>query len=98
MLDGKHLGSGAAVRRSEPGNSVYLDVGVWYNAGTRSIHMTAKGVHGFHTTVRSDTDSKRGHPNLFWKLAACLRQAGAPAPQEVKADAQRPQGQKPPAM
>ena len=84
MLNKRHFGWGIAMRTSEPGNSVYLDVGIWYDAERRNIHMTAKGVHGFHTTVRSNADSKRGHPNLFWKLAACLRRAGAPAPQDGK--------------
>ena len=82
---GKHLGD--TMRTSEPGNSVYLDVGIWYDKETKSIHMTAKGVHGFHTTVRQNADSKRGHPNLFSKLAACLREVGAPAPEEMVKDA-----------
>lgn len=68
------------MRKSEPGNSVYLDLGVWYDQEQGHIHLTAKGVHGFHTTVNNDQSSKRGHPNLFGKLAKCLRDAGAPAP------------------
>ena len=65
---------------SEPGNSVYLDIGVWYDRERGDIHITAKGVDGFHTTVKADPVSKRGHPNLFGKLARCLRDAGAPHP------------------
>jgi hypothetical protein len=68
------------VQASEPGNSVYLQIGVWYDQERGDIHVTARGVRGFHTTVRSDPKSKRGHPNLFDKLARCLRDAGAPHP------------------
>ncbi|MDD9991124.1 MAG: hypothetical protein OXP75_04955 [Rhodospirillales bacterium] len=69
------------MRKSKPGRSIYLEMGVWYDEATGSIHMTAKGVHGFHTTERRDPELKRGHPNLFDKLAKCLRDSGAPAPQ-----------------
>jgi hypothetical protein len=48
------------------------------------IHLTARNVKGFHTTVTSDPASKRGHPNLFNKLAKCLRDAGAPHPKIVE--------------
>lgn len=65
---------------SMPGNSVYLDVGVWYDATQDHIHLTAKGVPGFHTTVARDPSSKRGHPNLFDKLTGVLKDAGAPHP------------------
>ena len=68
------------MRKSKPGKSVYLDVGVWYDEEQGHIHITAKDVHGFHTTVNSNPSSKRGHPNLFDKLAQCLRESGAPAP------------------
>src|SRR3546814_12374142 len=68
------------MRSSKPGNSVYLDIGVWYDEQQGHIHMTARNVDGFHTTVSADPTSKRGHPNLFAKLAKCLRDAGAPAP------------------
>jgi hypothetical protein len=42
--------------------------------------MSAKGVPGFHTTVCNDRVRKRGHQNLFRKLAKVLRDAGAPHP------------------
>ena len=69
--------------------SIYFEVGVWYNEKTGSIHMTAKDFRhaGFHTTVRPDPKLKRGHPNLFMKLSRCLRDSGAPAPQEIAPDA-----------
>lgn len=68
------------MRTSRPGNSVYLDIGVWYDEEQGHIHLTAKNIEGFHTTISPDPHSKRGHPNLFEKLARCLRDAGAPAP------------------
>ena len=65
---------------SKPGNSVYVEIGVWWNPEQGNIHLTAKGVDGFHTTVNGNGNSKRGHPNLFLKLAKLLRDAGAPHP------------------
>ena len=68
------------MRTSKPGKSIYLDMGVWYDEGTGHIHLTAKNVKGFHATVTDDPISKRGNPNLFAKLARCLKEAGAPHP------------------
>ncbi|EYD74497.1 hypothetical protein Rumeso_03793 [Rubellimicrobium mesophilum DSM 19309] len=59
---------------------MYLDLGVWYDAEQDQIHLTARDVPGFHTTVGRNPASKRGHPNLFGKLARALRDAGAPHP------------------
>ena len=75
------------MRTSKPGKSVYLDVGIWYDEDQGHIHITAKNVKGFHTTVNADSASKRGHPNLFRKLAKCLKEAGAPAPDIEASDA-----------
>lgn len=67
---------------SKPGKSVYLEVGVWYEADTNQIHLTAKNVPGFHTTISGNPSSeRRWHPNLFNKLAKVLQEAGAPAPE-----------------
>ncbi len=85
MLSGKQ--SEGHMRTSKPGNSIYFEVGVWYNETTGSIHMTTKDAPGFHTTVRQDPKLKRGHPNMFKKLAKCLRDNGAPAPLTAKSDA-----------
>jgi len=65
---------------SGPGKSVYMEVGIWWDAEQGHIHLTAKNVPGFHTTVSADPDSKRGHPNLFAKLAKVLRDNRAPHP------------------
>ena len=70
------------IRKSKRGEkTVYLDgVGVWWNKEHNRIHVTVKDVKGFHTTVNCNENSKRGHLNLFYKLARCLRDAGAPHP------------------
>jgi len=65
---------------SKPGKSVYLNVGIWYDEKQGHIHLTAKNVEGFHSTITDDPNSVRGHPNLFWKLAKVLKEAGAPHP------------------
>ncbi|ESQ82047.1 hypothetical protein AEAC466_19200 [Asticcacaulis sp. AC466] len=70
------------IRKSEKGgNTAYLNVGVWYNKETGQIHMTLPHSGWFHTTVKEDEKSKRGHPNLYGKLARALKQAGVPAPE-----------------
>ena len=51
------------------------------------VLMTAKDAPGFHTTVRRDPNLKRGHPNLFNKLARYLRENNATAPPEDMNDA-----------
>lgn len=65
---------------SGPGRSVYMEVGIWWDQQQGQIHLTAKDVEGFHTTVSNEQSSKRGHPNLFMKLAKVLRDKGAPHP------------------
>lgn len=68
---------------SEPGNSVYVEMGVWWDESQGQIHLTAKNVLGFHTTVSPNPESKRGHPNLFAKLAKLLKDNGAPYPTAI---------------
>ena len=75
------------MRKSKPGNSIYLEIGVWYDKATDSIHIASNDAPDFHTTVRADAKLKRGHPNLFRKLAKVLRDSGAPSPQEAPHDA-----------
>jgi hypothetical protein len=75
------------MRTSKEGKSVYLDIGIWYDEEQDSIHLVAKDVDGFHTTVNRDPQNMRGHPNLFGKLAKCLKLAGAPAPEVEASDA-----------
>lgn len=69
-----------AIETSKPGKSVYVKMGMWWDEEQGHIHMTAPGVHGFHTTVNANAESKRGHPNLFMKLARALREGGVPHP------------------
>jgi len=69
------------IQKSEKGgNTAYLNVGFWYDAKTGHVHMTLPHSDWFHTTVNADPTSKRGHPNLFGKLARALKEAGVPAP------------------
>ena len=72
------------MQRSKLGKTVYLKIGVWYDAEQGHIHMTVPDSRWFHTTLNPKPESKRGHPNLFGKLARCLREAGAPAPEAVE--------------
>jgi len=69
------------IRKSERGgNTAYLNLGVWYDRETGHIHMTLPHSGWFHTTVCNEATSKRGHPNLFAKLARALKEAGVPGP------------------
>jgi hypothetical protein len=75
------------IRRSERGgNAAYLNIGAWYDTETRHIHLTLPHSGWFHTTVSPEPTSKRGHPNLYGKLARALREAGVPAPEEGASD------------
>lgn len=75
------------IRRAEKGgNTVYLNVGAWYDQDTGHIHLTLPNSAWFHTTVTDDATSKRGHPNLYGKLARALHEAGAPGPVVTKTD------------
>ena len=70
------------IRKAEHGdNTAYLNIGAWYDAATGHIHLTLPHSGWFHTTVCGDTASKRGHPNLYAKLARALKQAGVPGPE-----------------
>lgn len=55
-----------------------LDVGIWFNAKSGHIHISAK--KSFISTVSNDPESLRYHPNLYRKLAKVLRDAGLPHP------------------
>ncbi len=80
------------MRKSKPGNAIYLEVGIWYDEARDSIHIASNDVPDLHTTVHADERRKRGHPNVFKKLAKVLRDGGAPAPQEAPSDSWRPEG------
>jgi len=69
------------IRRSERGgNTAYLSIGAWLDDDTGHIHLTLPHSKWFHTTVTADSNSVRGHPNLYRKLARALKEAGVPAP------------------
>ena len=66
--------------------TVHLEAGVWYNEKDDKSHIAAKGGHSFITTVNWNPASRRGHPNLFRKLAQYLRDHDAPAPASLGPD------------
>ena len=70
------------VKRSRTGNSISFEIKIWYDKKTGEIRMTAPDYPhlSFHTTIKRDPESRRGHPNLYGKLEDCLREEGAPAP------------------
>jgi hypothetical protein len=70
------------IRKSDKGdNTAYLNIGAWYDRSTGHIHLTLPHSGWFHTTVAPDESSKRGHPNLYSKLARALKEAGVPGPE-----------------
>ncbi|GGD02588.1 hypothetical protein [Aureimonas glaciei] len=75
------------IRKSEKGgNTAYLNIGAWYNAETGHIHLTLPHSGWFHTTVNANEQSKRGHPNLYAKLARALKEAGVAGPDDPEAN------------
>ena len=58
--------------------TVRLELSVWYDDKSRHIKLAGKGLTA--STVSNDPASRRYHPNLYRKLAKCLREAGVPAP------------------
>lgn len=70
---------------SKKGNAVYVNMGMWFEKDG-SIHLTAPGVPGFHVAVNKEPDRPNGHPTLFRRLANCLRENGAPAPEQVNSN------------
>ena len=76
------------------GNAAYLRIGAWYDQATGHIHLTAPNSGWFHTTVNARATSKRGHPNLYNKLARALQEAGVPGPQVVDSEVAGDQGGK----
>jgi hypothetical protein len=81
MLAEKEGKMSSDISKSEKGgNTAYLHIGVWYEPDTGQIHMTLPRSGWFHTTVNNNPDSKRGHCNLFGKLARAMKEAGVPHP------------------
>ena len=75
------------IRRSEKGgNTVYLNLGVWYDAKSGSIHLTLPNAKWFHTDVTAKDGSARCHKNLFSKLLRALVEAGVPLPEQAIQD------------
>ena len=73
------------IRKSEKGgNTAYLNIGAWYDPKTGHIHLALPQSEWFHTTVNANEVSKRGHPNLYGKLARALKEAGVPGPEVLE--------------
>ena len=66
-----------SVTEKDPRISIDLEVRVWFDENRGNIHIAGSGIH---THLNPREESKRGHPNLFWKLADLLNRAGRPAP------------------
>lgn len=60
--------------------SITLQLRIWYDPRSRHIKLAGEGLTA--STVSNDQASKRYHPNLYRKLAKCLRESGVPAPEE----------------
>lgn len=58
--------------------SIELTLRIWFDEKSCYIKLAGPGLTA--STVSNDPKSKRYHPNLYMKLAAALREAGAPAP------------------
>lgn len=56
---------------SKKGKSVYAEAGFWREKDGW-IHMSLKGVPGFHVAVNADPKKPNGHPTLFKRLDALL--------------------------
>jgi len=72
------------------GKTIRLEIGVWYNERSGHIHISGVTGERFISTVSPNSNSKRGNPHLFNKLAKCLQSAGKPAPQIDATDNEEP--------
>ncbi|TMJ18862.1 MAG: hypothetical protein E6G92_03275 [Alphaproteobacteria bacterium] len=62
------------------GKSITLELRVWFDPVSKQIKLAGPGLTA--STASNDPASRRYHPNLYRKLARCLRDAGVPAPEE----------------
>ena len=74
------------MRTSKPGETVYLEIGIHYVKAKDHILLSTRDTFSSITTINRDPASKRGHPNLFAKLAKVLEEAGAPHPEVKEAE------------
>ncbi len=69
------------MRRSKKGNTITVEIGVWWNANTGKIHIASNQSDTLIVTVSNDPKSaRRYHPKLFRELAKILKDNGAPGP------------------
>jgi len=64
------------------GKTGQVTLGIWYDEEAGDIHLSIPG-QGL-STVNGNTESKRGNPHLFNKLAKVLRDQGKPHPEIVE--------------
>ena len=62
------------------GDTVYLQIGAWYDKTTGHIHLNFPGRDWSATTVTNQPSSVRCHESLYSNLVKVLRAAGKPAP------------------
>jgi len=67
------------MRLSGDGRRVYMEVCFWLGPDG-SIYLAANDVDGFRVAINAEATHQNGHPTLFKRLAACLRDMGAPTP------------------
>lgn len=77
------------MRVSKNRKSVHLEIGFWFS-DDGSIHVASNEVDGFHVAVNSSPTRRNGHPTLYRRLAACLGEAGAPGPPNLKRTETKP--------
>ena len=71
------------MQAGQPVDTVYLNVGIWYDEQQGRIHLVTEGITGFHATISDDPSRRHGHPSLFRDLALCLAVHGAAAPKNL---------------
>ncbi len=64
------------------GKTGSISLGLWFNEKAGEIHLSIPG-HGL-STINGASQSKRGNPHLFNKLAKVLRDQGKPHPPIVE--------------
>jgi len=68
---------------AENGKSVSGEISFWLNEEDGSIHISSHDIPGFTLVkVNNEPDKQNGHPTLYKRLSACLRDMGVPAPAE----------------
>ena len=63
------------IQLGSPGTKyVRMEIDVWYQEDDHSIHITSRDDGKFHSTVKNDSASIRGHVSLFKHLQRILEE------------------------